>query len=222
MTMRESRSIDKEKTKEIDYDSFLQQEESDQSFQEGTAQLVRHIKSDEAETLGFAEDSEIFEVEKSLSDEKGYLIVEDSDWAIINSWTGTSDIHELAGSFVPVRKESEELYQVHEFENIRSELDLGYDELNYLYENNCIEYENGDWVVTSVWEEHNSFIRKTQSITSFIGFVSAISSVGFLTATTNVTMYVLLLSVWVTTLIVQTYLSGRKKRPIETVLNNIN
>lgn len=220
--MEESQSIRKEKTDEVDYDSFLRQEENQQSFQEGTAQLIRHVKSDEAKILGYSDDSEVFEVEKAVTDEKGYLVVEDSDWDIIEAWTGSSDLQDLAGSFVPVYKKSKELYQVHQFEDIRSALDLSYSDLKYLYDNNCIEYEDGQWVMTDVWEEHNTFLSKTQSIMSFIGFVSAIASMVFLMTNTSVFMYIFLLGVWMTTLGIQMYLSTKKHKPIKTVIDNIN
>lgn len=218
--MRKSRSIEKEKKQSVDYDSFMQAED-EESIQEGTAQLVHYLDPEEANALDLPSSADVFEVEKMMTDETGYLVVKDSDWEIIESWAGTTEIRELAGSFIPVRKDSDNFYQVHQFETIRSELGVDYDELKYLYDNNCIEYEDGQWVMTGVWREHNSFVSKVQSIMSFVGFVSAFSSLGFLMTDANILMYLLLLGVWMLSLGVQMYLSTRKHKPIKTVLDNI-
>ena len=218
--MRKSQSIEKNEEQGVDYDSFMQAK-NEESIEEGTVQLVHYLDDEEASSLNVPRGSDVFKAERMMTDKTGYLVVEDSDWNIIESWIGTTNISGLAGSFIPVEKDDGNFYSVHQFEKIQSELGVDYDELKYLYENNCIEYKDGQWVVTGVWEEHNAFISKVQSIMSFVGFISAFSSLGFLMTDASVFMYLLLLAVWMMSLSVQMYLSTRKHKPIKTVLENV-
>lgn len=225
VTVNTSKTLDQTKeTDKIDFQSFIQGPEECTEESCGMSQIVevKEVDSDKGQEIIDKVDlnnvSQIFRIEKLLDSKEQYVVVDDKDMRFIKRWTNRNKISRLAGQFIPVEEINDNIYRVHKFEQLTEKLEI--EDVKYLYQNNCIKYDDGEWSPTIKWKNYNRFISGIQSISSFLGIVFATAGVIFLTVQNSSIVYLYMIGLWMITLGIQMHLSKRREKPLKFILEN--
>lgn len=154
---------------EINYDSFVNLE---QKGQEETGYAI--LKDVSIKTLNQVptktrnhiyrntkETDEVFVFEGSMTgrDEEIYIYLQAEDmtsrvWDVVEEWTGSRNISDLAGSILPVKHLKSNHYVVESFH--RFGINIPVSQVRELCKSNIIEYKNGSWNYENYVSEYHS------------------------------------------------------------------
>lgn len=150
---------------QINYDSFLNLEQkgkketgyailkdvSIKTLDEAPSKTRNYIRGKTKKT------DEVFVFEGSMTgiDDDIYIYLQAEDmtsrvWDIVEEWTGSRDVSNLAGSVLPVKHLKSNHYIVESFN--RAGINISASQVRELCESNIIEYENGSW-------NYNSYVH---------------------------------------------------------------
>jgi hypothetical protein len=221
-----SKTLDKTESCDIDTQSFIQETKTSGKNDDGIGQIKGIISVDSDKGQDIIERSplddvcQIFEIKKLFNTQKEYLIVKEEGMDFIKQWTGRNQIEKWAGQFIPMSSLTDNINTVHMFEDLQKEADI--QDIKYLYDKNCIKYEDGEWTSTIKWNNYNTIISVFQSIISFIALIFATLGVIFLTVGNSSIIYLSMMLLWMLTLGTQIYLSKLRTKPTKLVLENLD
>lgn len=167
------KTIEKDYTEKVDYDSFLEAGDTQEDEMTGEVILKRVESAEDPPTMVKAnlKSDDLYRIE-TFKDKDLYITKDTSteQWDVIEEWTGEREISEISGKRVPVELIDDEYYKVADFrismesKSVRRIFETIY--INYdvadglsptkakeLYDNGYIKYRQGDWVID------NSLIR---------------------------------------------------------------